>query len=58
MCVETYDDLVELVDRLELAVKYNEPEVLFKDTLIPVSDAEAIVKKYTNKGGRLGSKKR
>jgi len=48
--IESYDDLMELVDKLEVAALYNEPQVLFKEQLIPVSEAESIVNNYT-KGG-------
>ena len=54
--IEDYDDLMELMDKLELAIRYNEPDVLFKDVLLTTEEAQSIVNQFLE-GGKRGSKK-
>ena len=55
--IEAYDQLMELVDKIQLAQKYNEESLTFNEEVLTVEAAQALVDEYT-KGGTRGSKKR
>ena len=54
--IETYDEMMEVMDKIQLAHRYNEKSIVFKEHELSVVDAQALVDEYT-KGGKRGSKK-
>lgn len=54
--IEAYDQLMELVDKIQLAHKYNEESLTFNTKRLSVEEAQKMVDDYT-KGDKRGSKK-
>ena len=54
--IEADDQLMELVDKIQLAHKYNEGSLTFNGKELTVDAAQKLVDDYT-KGGKRGSKK-
>ncbi len=55
MILTEYDDLMELMDKVRLAHRYNESHVTFNKEQLRVKEAELIIEK-TLKGGVRGNK--
>jgi hypothetical protein len=51
--IEDYDDLMELMDQMRLADKYNNNKFLFNDAELTLAEAQGIVDEYM-KGGVNG----
>lgn len=54
--IKNLEDLAELMDKIQVAHRYNETSVRFKGQVLNVKYAEALVARFTKDGGKHGSK--